>query len=233
MKEPKIIQKRIGYSNATLLVNGSNSIIVDTAVRGHLRQFKRMFGQAGLKPEDVKLIILTHTHNDHTGNLLPLVKLTGAKVMVHHNEFDNLKNGFTPIPTGQGFYTRIVTRLGKWMMPKFASPKSFTADIINKDEFSLADYGIEAKVISTPGHSAGSQSVLIGNQLISGDVFINLRNGVIFPHFAENPELLIRTWNRLYEMGIEIIYPGHGPRMNVEKTKPAFEHWKKKLGLKI
>ena len=233
MDQPKIFQQRIGYSNATLLVNGSNSVLIDTAVRGHLKKFKRMFQRFGLKPGDVKLIILTHTHYDHTGNLHALVKLTGAKVLVHRNEYENLKNGFIPIPHGQGFYTRLVTRLGRWLMPKFASPRPFTADLVNGGEFDLASYGIDAKIISTPGHSAGSQSVLLGDILISGDTFINLRNGIIFPHFAEDPVTLLKTWRRIYDLGVKIIYPGHGPRLKVEKTFPVYDHWRQKLNAEI
>ena len=233
MNTPGIFQQRIGYSNATLLVNGPNSVLVDTAVKGHLKQFRKMFQRFGLAPEDVKLIILTHTHYDHTGNLYALVKLTGAEVLVHTNEYENLKNGFTPIPPGQGFYTRLVTQLGRCLMPKFASPKPFTADRINTDEFDLSSYGIDAKVISTPGHSAGSQSVLLGETLISGDTFINLRNGVIFPHFADDPVKLLKTWQNIYDLGVKIIYPGHGPLLKVEKTFPVFDHWRQKLNMEV
>jgi len=231
MDRYRIIQKRVGYSNSTLIVNGINSILVDTGVKGHLKMFKKMFNQFGLKPADIKLIILTHTHYDHTGNLYPLVELTGAKVLVHKNEFQNLKNGFTPIPKGQGFLTGIITRVGRAVLPGFASPKAFTADLVNEGEFDLNEFGLNAKVISTPGHSEGSQSVLIDDKLISGDVFINLRNGIIFPHFANEPVLLLKTWKSLYNRGVKVIFPGHGPVMKVEKTFSAFEHWKKKLNV--
>jgi len=231
MSKFKIIQKRVGYSNSTLIVNSVNSVLVDTGVKGHIKLFRKLFEQESLQPNDIKLIVLTHTHYDHTGNLHELVQLTGADVLVHKNEFENLKQGFTPIPTGQGFYTRFVTRLGKLVFPRFASPKAFTANIVNEDEFDLQGFGLNGRVISTPGHSAGSQSVLLNDMLISGDAFINLRNGIIFPHFADDPEMLLRTWKHLYDRGVKIIYPGHGPRMKVEKTFPAFEHWKKKLNI--
>ena len=226
---PKIIPARIGYSNSILLVNGSKSVLIDTGVKGHLQHFKTLFKQYDLKLEDVKLIVLTHTHNDHTGNLKELAKLTRAKVLVHKNEFENLKQGFTPIPKGLSFKTRFISGLGRLIVPKHASPKPFTADIINEDEFSLNEFGIDGKIISTLGHTNGSQSVLLSKELISGDTFINMKNGIIFPHFADDPKTLLETWQYLFDLGIEEIYPGHGPKMNIEKVIPEFEKWKKKL----
>lgn len=233
MNRPKIIQKRVGYSNSILIVNGENSILVDTGVKGHMKMFQKMLKDEGLLPANIKLIILTHTHYDHTGNLHKLVDWTGAKVMVHKNEFENLKNGFTPIPHGQRFYTAFVSGLGRKLMPKFASPQPFLADIINNDEYDLQEFGLNGKVISTPGHSAGSQSVLLENTLISGDVFLNLPYGVIFPHFANQPEELLMTWKKIYDLGVEKIYPGHGFCMKVEKTFASFKRWKKKLNVEI
>jgi glyoxylase-like metal-dependent hydrolase (beta-lactamase superfamily II) len=231
MPNYKILLKRIGYSNTVLIVNGKNSILVDTGVKGKMKKFRILFREAGLEPGDIKLIVLTHTHNDHTGNLIELVKYTGAKVLVHKNEFENLKNGFTPIPVGQGKYSSVISELGRKVLPKYASPKPFTADIINENEFDLTTFGINGKVISTPGHSNGSQCILIGNELIAGDTFLNIKNGRIFPPFANEPKMLLKTWEELFKLKIEKVYPGHGKPFNIEKAYTDFERWKKKFGM--
>jgi hydroxyacylglutathione hydrolase len=223
--------KRIGYSNAVLILNGENSILIDTGVKGNMPLFDRFFRQNKIKPTDIKLIILTHTHFDHTGNLAELQKLTGARVLVHRNEFENLRQGFISIPPGQRFYTRFISWLGRLFVPRFASPEPLVADLINDDEFDLSGYGIVGKVVSTPGHSAGSQSVIVGKSIICGDVFMNLVYGSKFPHFAENPHRLILTWKNIFDMGIEEIYPAHGKKIKVEEVYPAFKKWKKKLGM--
>jgi glyoxylase-like metal-dependent hydrolase (beta-lactamase superfamily II) len=225
----KIISARVGFSNSVLIVNGSNSIIIDTGVRGNFHHFKTQLKQFRLNAGDIKLIILTHTHYDHTGNLKPLAELTRAKVLVHKNEFENLKNGFIPIPKGLGNYTRFISNIGRFVYPGYASPKPFAADLINENEYDLTEYGIEGKIISTPGHTAGSQSVIIGKKLISGDTFIHMPNGIIFPHFCDDPKTLLATWQKLFDLGIEEIYPGHGKPFKVEKALVEFERWKKKI----
>ena len=233
MTQIRILQKRIGFSNVTLIVNGKNSILVDTGVRGNMKQIRILFREAGISFEDICLIILTHTHYDHTGNLKSLVKLTRTPVLVHTKEFENLKKGFTPIPNGQGKYSGFISRLGKKVYPGYASPKAFTADLTNEDVFDLKEFGIDGKVISTPGHTHGSQSVLIDDQLIAGDTFLNMNNGRIFPPFVDEPFVLLQIWKTLFNMNIQTIYPGHGKRFRIEQALPDFERWKKKLNAEI
>ncbi len=228
----KLVSRRIGYSNSVLIVNGSKSILVDTGVRGHAKDFRFLFKQHGLTPNDIKLIILTHAHYDHTGNLHKLKKLTGAKVLVHKNEFENLKNGFIPIPNGQGRYSGLISKLGKLITPKFASPRPFVADLINEEIFDLKDFGLDGKVISTPGHTTGSQSVLLGKNLIAGDTVVNFKNGKIFPPFCNEPVVLLQTWKKLLELEIEKIYPGHGKSLSREDIIPEFEKWSKRFAIK-
>lgn len=232
MTDTRIFQKRIGYSNTTLVVNDGKALLVDTGVRTSLKHFRVFFREAGIGAADIQLIVLTHSHYDHTGNLKKLAEWTGAPVLIHENEFDNLKNGFTPVPDGQGKYSGVISRLGKALYPRYASPKAFTADLISESEFDLGKFGIKGKVFHTPGHTDGSQSVLIGDRLISGDTFIHLKRGSIFPPFANNPKLLLQTWEKLFGMNIKTVYPGHGKPFRIEEAQADYEKWKKKLNLR-
>ncbi|HZH73990.1 MAG TPA: MBL fold metallo-hydrolase [Mariniphaga sp.] len=232
MEQPPTVVRRIGYSNVSLIVNGKRSILVDTGVKGNLKKILRMFENYKLDPQDICLIILTHTHYDHTGNLKELKRLTGAPVLVHEMEYEYLKKGFMPIPNGQRIFMKLISMLGKLFVPWFASPEPFNADLVNKGEYDLTPYGFSGKVIHTPGHSIGSQSVLLGNKVIAGDCFMNMAYGVVFPHFAEKPTILLESWRKLFDLGIEEIIPGHGKLLKVDKAKRVFEKWKNKLNCK-
>ncbi len=39
----------------------------------------------------------------------------------------------------------------------------------------------------------------------------------------------METWQNLFDLGIEEIYPGHGKPIKVEKAVEEFEKWKKKI----
>jgi len=54
---------------------------------------------------------------------------------------------------------------------------------------------------------------------------------MIFPHFVNEPKKLLETWEKLFDLSIEEIYPGHGKPFKVEKAFGEFERWKNKLNI--
>ena len=83
-----------------LIIRDTGSVMIDTGVQWNMKRIELLFQKYNLIPSDIKLIVLTHVHRDHTGNLQKLKKLTGADVLVHKNEYQNLKNGFMSISDG-------------------------------------------------------------------------------------------------------------------------------------
>jgi glyoxylase-like metal-dependent hydrolase (beta-lactamase superfamily II) len=84
-----------------------------------------------------------------------------------------------------------------------------------RDEvFSLVDFGIPGRAIPTPGHSPGSVSILLDSgEAFVGDLAMNrlpLRRSPGLPIFADDPDEVIRSWHRLLELGVKIVYPAHG-----------------------
>ena len=67
--ETGIFHARIGYSNVVLLKNSETAILVDTGVKGNLNHILHFLKHRNVTPTDIRLIVLTHTHHDHTGNL--------------------------------------------------------------------------------------------------------------------------------------------------------------------
>jgi hydroxyacylglutathione hydrolase len=225
MEKLPVIQLHIGSTNPVLISNGDQYILTDAGVPGKMTEFHQQFKLHGVNPEKIKLIVLTHTHYDHTGNLEELRALTGARVIVNQREAGWLRKGLMPIPRGTNFFSKILVGLGDFLMPGFASPRPFEADIFVDKMLDLSPWGFDARIILTPGHTEGSQSILTGSSLIGGDCFFNMRFFSVFPPFANDPDQLLETWRKLFEMGIETIYPGHGPRFGVEKAKE--EYWKR------
>ena len=92
---------------------------------------------------------------------------------------------------------------------------------MDDNDLSLKEYGLEGKIVYTPGHTYGSISVV----LESGDAFVGClahnRPPFVFrpklPIYAKNLELLKESWIKVINMGAATIYPGHGNSFPVEK----------------
>ncbi|MBN1819349.1 MAG: MBL fold metallo-hydrolase [Prolixibacteraceae bacterium] len=228
MSDLKIIQIHSGFVSPVLIANGENSILVDTGRKGFGNEILKAIISKGLKPANIKLIILTHTHFDHAGNARFLKEKTGAKIIVHKNEAKCLEKGYTIIPRGTIPFSKRMSWLGRNLFPFIGKYPSVKPDIIVENELDLADWGIDGKILHTPGHTKGSQSVLIGNSLLAGDAFFNRGLKGVFPPFADEPELLIKTWEKIFKLNINKIYPGHGAAFKIDRAIETYDDIKSK-----
>ena len=75
-----------GYNNyiSTYLILGEKKVLVDIGPRVGVRGRLKSLNEAGIKPEEIDYVILTHIHIDHAGGTGTALKsLTNARVLVH------------------------------------------------------------------------------------------------------------------------------------------------------
>lgn len=85
-------------------------------------------------------------------------------------------------------------------------------DIIIDDSFDLSEYGIKGKVISTPGHTLGSVSVILENgDAIVGDLLIGSFSSKkpSLPFWADDLEELKRSIGKLIKYAPKKVYIAH------------------------
>jgi glyoxylase-like metal-dependent hydrolase (beta-lactamase superfamily II) len=70
------------------------AVLIDTGLVGEIPRLNRILREIGLDWPDIKAIILTHGHLDHTGNLAQLKELTGAPVLAHPLEQPHIDGTF-------------------------------------------------------------------------------------------------------------------------------------------
>ena len=75
----------VGYSTVVLIRDKEKTILYDCGLRGCALQLKEGLAKAGVQPEDITHVVLSHLHFDHVGNL-PL--FTRAKVLMSRTEWD-------------------------------------------------------------------------------------------------------------------------------------------------
>ena len=198
-----------GRSHVFLLSKGGQNILVDTSPSACWRKLDRQLQRLGLDRLDA--LILTHTHYDHAGNAVRLQEKYEAKVIVHCAEGPFLARGESIIPKGTNFLGRLlIDHLGKKLAPRLTCPPC-RPDILVDDVFPLTDYGFNAFIMHTPGHSPGSQSVIVDDEIaLVGDAMFGIFPGSAFPPFASDARQLVESWGKLLTTGCRLFLPAHG-----------------------
>ena len=221
----RILQKKLGASNIYLISGTKGYLMVDAGSPRNFRSFQRFLHRERIQPKDIKLILITHVHNDHVGNLQRIKELTGAQIMVHQLESEWLANGWVEIPKGIVPLYRFISEQGRKRGYKLKF-RPVKADIKINKKISLEEYGLDAEVIPTPGHSIGSLSLVFSTGIaIVGDSCFNFPEikRTILPGFAEDIEALFKTWKFYLDSDIHTFYPGHGKPFGKEKIERTFE----------
>ena len=78
---------------AYLITTPKGHILLDGGMPGSAKDFEASIRKAGFKPEDIKLLLITHAHIDHAGVVAHFQKRSNAQVVVMDREFELLNSG--------------------------------------------------------------------------------------------------------------------------------------------
>ncbi|MDD2603259.1 MAG: MBL fold metallo-hydrolase [Desulfobacteraceae bacterium] len=208
---------RLGITNCYLMGHPRRWVLVDAGCRGRQGTFFRRLKRLGIGPGDIRLIVVTHVHFDHVGSLAAIRERCGCPVAVHAAEAPLLKAGRIVLPPGTGEFSRRLIAFGQRHPPMVASLYRFDPvipEIIVEHELDLRGYGVEARVLHTPGHTAGSLTVLTASgHAAVGDLAFGCRffgANRHMPPFADSLETIAGQWRKLGTAGARWIHPGHG-----------------------
>ena len=201
------------------LVKGEQTILIDAGVPGQRDRFLQKLASTNTHPEEINLLLFTHGHFDHIGLAKEIVDLSGAKTAIHHREKAWVESGIAPMPPGATTWGKVLASMTKFL-PELRVPATKVDIVFEDDDFSLQEFGIPGKVVYTPGHTMGSTSVLLENgDVIIGDLAMSakyMRLSPGLPIFAENPNLIKPSWQKLLDSGAKTIYPAHGKPFSAE-----------------
>jgi len=176
----------------TYVIDGEVTALIDP---GHTRHLSGLFSQMegdGISPEEIDLVILTHSHPDHFEGLEAFVEKP-AKIAMNQDEERYL--------LGSG---KLLFEMTGQPLPKFR-----IEFYLKEGELHLGKETFQ--VYQTPGHSPGSLSIYWQERkvLFTGDLIFY--GGVGRTDFLEgNSKLLMGSIERLSELDTEILLPGHG-----------------------
>ena len=198
-----------GVANTHLIENSRGVIIIDAGMPHQASRILNKIRTLGYAPQDVRAILLTHGHIDHAGSAVALKRLTGAPILMHRADERLTTTPSLKIPPGRTFLADASRRLARRF--SFVVPlETFAPDIPLDDGMSLRDLGIDARVVHTPGHTAGSVSFLFDDgTLFVGDTILNSSH-VAFPLWWEDATATKASALGIRALGARTIYTGHG-----------------------
>ena len=173
-----------------------NGIVIDPG--GDAEIIGSMISKWGL---NIRLVIATHIHGDHTGALMPVLKFTGAKFAIYEDP-------------GVGFTAQSVGNKRELDSPYLGDMPA--SDIWLKDGQNIAVDDLGFKVTHTPGHTSGGICLIGDGIVFSGDTLFNYGIGrTDFPG-GDYDTLISSIRNKLMLLPDDtIVYPGHGPSTTI------------------
>ncbi len=141
------------------LIYGKNICLIDSGVASGDEAIFDYLKKTGRSPEEISLLILTHSHPDHIGAAQAIKEASGCEVACHAAE--------------RSWIEDVSLQFKERPVPGFNSlvGGSVKVDRILKDRDIMDLDGTAAWVLHTPGHSKGSISILLpdSRSLFSGD----------------------------------------------------------------
>lgn len=190
-----------------LLVDDSGAVLLDTGLVGELWLIQWRLQRLGLKPRDVKAILLTHGHIDHAGNLAWAKAWTGAPVYAHPLEQAHI-DGTYPY-AGVNVWCGRLERAGRAVL-RVGRPTAIDVPFVDGDE--LPFWG-GLRVVHLPGHTLGHCGFYSQRRdlLFSGDLFASYFFNVHLPVPILNsaPELIPASLEKARRLNPRLMVPQH------------------------
>ena len=203
-----IEQMKVGFMDVFCYIvsctNTAEALVIDPA--GDEERVADKIKEKGL---NLKYIVNTHGHPDHTCGNAKLVSLTDAKIIMHEADDEMFSS-----PQGQA-------HARQW-----GFTPSPPADIRVKDGDMIEAGHVSLEVIHTPGHSPGGICLFGGGHLFTGDtLFVGGIGRTDLPG-ASMGQFMASIKERLLVLpGDTIVWPGHDyglkPSSTIDEEKKS------------
>jgi glyoxylase-like metal-dependent hydrolase (beta-lactamase superfamily II) len=184
--------------------------------------------RAGHSLGDIRALLLTHVHPDHTG-VAAAARQAGADVWVHERDAAALAGGLRvanreakpersllPYIVRRPSTLRTIAdiaRLGGFKVPRVTDPRTLDGDRL------LADVPGRPRVITLPGHTPGSVGYLFADRgiLFTGDALVTYDGltghdgpSVVSLGFTHDGAAALASLTALDAIDAGLLLPGHG-----------------------
>lgn len=185
-----------GYASY-LVTSDQGHILIDTAYSTDVPQIRKNVEQLGFRFQDIKILLLTHAHADHTEGAALVKELTGAKLYVMEGDAEIVEAG-GDAGAGQSMPPAKVDRV-----------------LRDKDEVRLGPNALTA--YHTPGHTKGSTTWLWTAQdggrsytvNLMASLSVNDARFLVSPSHPDLVEQYRRTYRVLKSLPCDVFLSSH------------------------
>jgi glyoxylase-like metal-dependent hydrolase (beta-lactamase superfamily II) len=230
------IRLNLGITKVYLLPCSNGYLLIDTGYETDYKKFRNKLERAGIKIDQIKYLLLTHYHDDHSGFANKLKYEFGIPLIAQKKSVPLLAQGDSGEEKGGQYITRRM-RLLFSVFELFHKDFKYPPVLINDkdilvdgdDRNILRALGIHADILFTPGHSADSMSVLCDDGVaIVGDAAMNFLKftGTHYrPIYYSNLDQTYKSIQKLLSTGAQTILPAHGNPFPAKKLKNMLAHF--------
>ena len=109
---PGLWSVKIRFVNAYLLDTGDGLALIDTGIPGSAPTIQQAVRSIGRDPADIRHILVTHCHSDHSGSLAEMKRVTKAPAAMHPVDAAMVREGRArrPLKPAPGLLNAIICR---------------------------------------------------------------------------------------------------------------------------
>ncbi len=220
---------KVGFTNIFFIPCNGGWLQIDVGYPGDYEAYLREVTKIGIDPRDVRYLLLTHHHDDHAGFAAEFVTKHNAVVIVHEKALGALAAGASredmrPVNGCVKAVFSVFSRFHEFTFPPF-TPREKDLIIGGDNADILRSIGIDGVILSTPGHTDDSISVVLADgSAFVGDVAMNFFGVCGIEHrpiYIRDIDQVYASWRRLCDFGAVTIYPSHGEPFAAAELVPV------------
>ncbi len=171
-----VYQLGTGMVNSYIIDGDEGVTLVDALVRGKEDAIAQNLKEMGRTLADVRAILLTHSHMDHTGSAATIKAASEARVYASEADAPAIQGVVKPPNPPTHWYWRPMF----WPAAFFAAPPVEVDHFVSEDSNEVLPGDLRA--IDTPGHTPGHTSYILdrgGGLLLVGDAAVATKDGSV------------------------------------------------------
>ena len=208
---PRLHFLRLPVGQVYLWHDPDGLTLIDAGLPGSAPLIAEAIHQAGHRPADLRRLVLTHFHADHTGAAADITGWGKVEVLAHHADAPFIRGQVAGPPPDLADWERpLYDQIVRQVPAEPAGPTRIDRELRGGDELGFGD---GAMTVAVPGHTPGSIAVYLPHYqvLFAGDAVSRNQNGeVICGVFNVDRAEAVASFRRLAGLSVAVACFGHG-----------------------